>query len=53
MPELKKADDALQAIDGGQIAILKKMSAPVPTIKAVFAAVCVLMDKKPDRKMNT
>lgn len=52
LPDLKRAEDALKTIDQGQVAILKKMQNPVPQIKMVFAAVCVLFGDKAERKMN-
>lgn len=52
IPALKAAEDAVNCITKGDIAILKQMGKPPADVKNVLSVVCMLQGIKPEMKMN-
>jgi hypothetical protein len=52
MPVLKAAEKALDCITKNDVTFLKKLPQPPEDAKMVLSAVCVLMGKAPESKMD-
>ena len=52
IPALKAAEDAVNCITKGDIAILKGLGKPPPDVKNVTMVVCMFFGKAPESKMN-
>lgn len=53
MPILREAEDALKCIKPSDISNIKALKNPPEMVRIVMEAVCILLEKKPERKMNT
>jgi dynein heavy chain len=49
---LKAAEDAVNCITKGDIAVLKGLAKPPPDVKNVTMVVCMFFKKTPEMKMN-
>jgi len=52
LPALKAAEDAVNCITKGDIAVLKGLAKPPPDVKNVTMVVCLFFKKVPEMKMN-